>query len=80
MFRSVLSSLLFITALGFGVLVAGLASRNRARGANLDQRQLESEIRQRQNRVQRSENQHQEYRLIQGFPASTQPPQASISY
>ena len=66
MLRSLLASVLFLTALGLGVVVAGLASRNRARGADLDRRQHENETLQRQNKVQRAFNQRAEYRLLQG--------------
>ena len=66
MLRSILSALLIMGALSLGVLVAGLASRNRARGADLDQRQHLCETLQRQNKVQRALNQRAEYRLIQG--------------
>jgi len=66
MLRSVLSAVLIMGALTLGVIVAGLASRNRARGADLDQRQHLCETLVRQNKIQRAHNQRAEYRLIQG--------------
>lgn len=71
MLRSVLSAALIMGALSLGVIVAALASRNRARGADLDQRQHLCETLVRQNKVQRARNQRAEYRLIQGLGLGT---------
>jgi hypothetical protein len=68
--RSLAGWCLCALALATGVLTAGLAAANRARGDELDRLERWCEAQSRRNELARVANQRQEWRLLSGTSAS----------
>jgi len=66
-------------ALATGVLTAGLAASNRARGDELDRLERWCEAQSRRNELARVENQRQEWRLLSGENAGEKSGASSIA-
>ncbi len=64
--RALLALLVCATAVAAGVRTSFLASRNRARGGELDQRQHRCEALERQIELLRARNAHEEWLLLSG--------------